>query len=324
MERAATLLAEIQRAGIVETHYHVGPELLPRRYQVAALAELARTHRAAIVLKNHTYPTTPLAALGRHLYGAELYGSVVLNHFVGGLNPDAVAAAISGNKADVTATRPDATPIVVWMPTVHAAAHLRVMGHAFDPRWSGCCAHRPAEPAAAPPSTPEPVHCFDDALRPLPSLLALLDAVAAHGCTLATGHLSAAETRALVPLALARGVPRVILTHPHYPCIDLADEDLAALTADPRVFAEHCFAIHTIEQVPLDRFATAIAASPPHQVILSTDFGQIVSDPFPEGTLRFAEAMFGLLKGVVSDDELVAMFTNNGRAALGLARDRGL
>ena len=45
---------------------------------------------ATLVLKNHTYPTTPLAALARARFGARFFGGVVLNAYVGGLNPKAV------------------------------------------------------------------------------------------------------------------------------------------------------------------------------------------------------------------------------------------
>ena len=319
MASGDALVDAIRARGITETHYHVGPELLPRRYDVLRLADAAVTARATIVLKNHTYPTTPLAALARHERGARLYGSVVLNAFVGGINPAAIESAISGNKADVGATEPDEAPVVVWMPTVHSESHLRTLGHAFDPRWSGCCSHGAAEGAAAPEAElPMPVRCFDERLRPLPELLETLDAIARYRCILATGHLSAAEIRVLVPLALERGVPRVILTHPHYPAVALSDQDIGLLTADPRVFAEHCFAIHTIEDVPLERFVSAICASPPRQVILSTDFGQIFSDPFPDGSLRYAREIRRVADGRLGDDEIADMFCRNGRFALGL------
>ncbi len=93
---------------------------------------------------------------------------------------------------------------------------------------------------------------------------------------------------ALVPMALQLGVSRVLLTQPHYPSVELSNDQLVELTRDSRVFIEHCLAIHTIEGVPLDRFADSILATGTGQVILATDFGQIHSDPVPDGTLRFA------------------------------------
>lgn len=291
---------------LVDTHYHVGPELFPRRYDVATLAEAAKPTNMALVLKNHTYPTTPLASLARAHYGVQFMGGVVLNRFVGGLNPDAVFGAVSGNHTDVLHPENPEPPIVVWMPTVHAVSHLKTLGQSFDQRWWGGCT-----PQAMP--TGDPVAVFDDDLKPAPQLKEVLQAIAATGSRLATGHLEAREIMRLVPMALELGVPGVILTHPHYPSVRLSDPQLAELASDPRVFIEHCFAIHTIEEVPLQDFVRSIEATGPGQVILSTDFGQVHSDPLPEGSLRFARELGA------NEQDLHTMMSANPRRALGLS-----
>lgn len=306
------LFQAIRAQGIVDTHYHVGPELVDRRYDVATLAEAARACGMTLVLKNHTYPTTPLAALARSHFGVRFLGSVVLNRFVGGLNPDAVYGAASGNRSGVSERGHDPT-FVVYMPTVHAVSHLRVLGHAFDPRWS--CGHAQTEHSN---DSGEPVAVFDEELQPLPSLRPVLEAIAATGAILATGHLIAAEIMRLVPLALEAGIDRVLLTHPHYPSVELSDDQLVQLSRDPRVFIEHCFAIHTIEEVPLSRFAQSILATGTGQVVLSTDFGQIHSEPVSEGTARFLRELLHHLGDTVLADDFVAMFSHNGERALKL------
>ena len=310
----------LKDAGVVDTHYHVGPELIVRRYDVKSLADVAAPFGATLVLKNHTYPTTPLAALARKRFGARFYGGVVLNQFVGGLNPQAIEGAVSGNRAEVDDETPDPSPIVVWMPTMHAKSHLDTHGFGFDPNWSGCCSHGDHDPPKADPGAAreEPVLAFADDLSPLPELIDTLEMAARHNCILATGHLHASEVMKLVPLALEIGVPRVILTHPHYPSIRLSDDDQKELMRDERVFAEHCFAIHTQDGVPLKEYAQAIRTTGPEQVLLSTDFGQVVSDPFPEGTIRYAEVLYDHLSGFVSDADFLAMFSDNGRRALGV------
>ena len=239
---------------MVDTHYHVGPELIVRRYDVKTLADVAAPFKACLVLKNHTYPTTPLASLARARFGAEFLGGVVLNHYVGGLNPQAVEGARSGNRTHVDNPEPDQSPFVVWMPTVHARSHLKVHGFGFDPRWSGCCTHGHHDDAAANPAKSEPeapVTVFHEDGKPAAELLPTLEAIARNRCILATGHLHADEVKKLVPLALDIGIKRVILTHPHYPSIRLSDDDLRQLTRRPEVFIEHCFAIHTQDGVPL-------------------------------------------------------------------------
>ena len=312
MNPDSSLIAELKEAGLVDTHFHIGPEFLDRRYDLCSLAEAARSCEATLVLKNHTYSTTPLAALARAKFGVRFLGSIVLNRFVGGLNPDAILGAKSGNRAEVNAPGND-PPFVVYLPTIHAAAHLRVMGRAFDSRWS--CGRAIDYPAGG---TIEPVHVFNESLKPVPELNAVLQAIVDTGAILATGHLSAIEIMELVPRALESGVSRVLLTHPHYPSVELSDEQLVQLSRDERVFIEHCFAIHTIEEVPLKRFADSILATGPEQVVLATDFGQIHSDPIPDGTLRFANELSAILGDRISHKDLVRMFTTNGARALGL------
>ncbi len=312
---ARDLLAQ---AGVVESHYHVGPELVARRYDVQSLAEAARPFGATLVLKNHTYATTPLAALARARYGVRFYGGVVLNSYVGGLNPAAISSAVSGNKADVGSAQPDDAPIVVWMPTVDAVAHVRTHGFGFDPNWSGCCGSGHSKLSTEDLGGQRLVIAFTDDLRPTTALVEVLETIARHGCVLATGHLSAAEVMQLVPLALSLGVRKIIVTHPHYPAVGLTDDQLCTLIQHDGVYIEHCFAIHTQDGIDLRAFADSIRATGPERVLLSTDFGQVNSDAFPAGTVIYALELGKLLRGHVSLPALMAMFSSNGCAALGI------
>ncbi len=316
-ENLENLEATLRTSGVVDTHYHVGPELVVRRYDVKTLADVAAPFGATLVLKNHTYPTTPLASLARARFRANFFGGVVLNNYVGGLNPAAVESAVSGNRTKVDEQTPDHAPIVVWMPTVHSVSHIQTHGFGFDPAWSGCCSHG-HEPEAKEIAPEEPVVAFDDNLQPTNALLETLEAIAKHNCILASGHLAAMEVRQLVPLAIEIGIKRIILTHPHYPAVQLSDEDQRELAKFAEVYVEHCFAIHTQDGVALDAFADAIRATGPDKVLLSTDFGQVSSDPFPEGTIRYAAELGAKLNRYLSQEAFVAMFCENGRKALGL------
>ena len=154
----------------------------------------------------------------------------------------------------------------------------------------------------------------------MPELPDVLEAIAQAGARLATGHLQASEIMKLVPMALEAGIPAVLLTHPHYPSVNLSDKQLCELTRDDRVFIEHCFAIHTIEEVPLQRFVDSITATGSEQVILSTDFGQTHSEPYPDGIVRFVAAMRNLMPAQWEERELIAMCSQNPRRALALEK----
>ena len=64
----------------------------------------------AIVIKNHSYPTTPLAIMvGQLVPEVAVFGSICLDYDIGGLNADALE-----KHADMGAR-------VVWMPTFSSA-----------------------------------------------------------------------------------------------------------------------------------------------------------------------------------------------------------
>ena len=62
----------------------------------------------------------------------------------------------------------------------------------------------------------------------------------------------------------------------------------------------------------------AILATGTRQVVLATDFGQIHSEPVPDGSVRFARDLSAILGDRVSREGLLAMFSKNGARALGL------
>ena len=64
---------------------------------------------------------------------------------------------------------------------------------------------------------PGPVPVLDEAGRPLPALLEVLEVVAHHGIVLATGHLSQVEIVAVVDAAVDAGVETIVVTHPEFP-----------------------------------------------------------------------------------------------------------
>ncbi len=102
-----------QLKGIVDVHVHSDPDSSPRSIDALDAARMARDEgMRALLLKNHFAPTIQLAYIvGRAVPGVEVYGGVVLNRPVGGINVAAVeqAATFKGGRAKV-----------VWMPTFDA------------------------------------------------------------------------------------------------------------------------------------------------------------------------------------------------------------
>src|SRR4051812_2338812 len=97
---AVVCLAQLN--GIVDTHVHCDPDTVPRSIDALEVARLAAGEgMRALLLKNHNAATVQLAYIvGKVVPGVEVYGSIVLNRALGGINPAAVdqAALMKGGR----------------------------------------------------------------------------------------------------------------------------------------------------------------------------------------------------------------------------------
>ncbi|MDN5854894.1 MAG: DUF6282 family protein [Actinomycetia bacterium] len=248
-----------------DIHVHSGPAAEAERRLNDI--ELGRAYAAAghvgCVLKGHFEPTVGRAAAVAEATGIEAYGGIVLNRPAGGLNPDAVAAALAGGGR------------VVWLPTIDASAHVE----RSLPR---CCvdARYPIRPADyALPTGPETAGRPPDAEMLVARICEL---VADADAVLATGHIGPGELRWLLPLARAHGVRRLILTHPSYTVPDLDAAATRELTAQG-AYAEVC-AYQVLHQRGMDveGLAAFVREVGTDSVLLSSDAGQVDSPPPPE------------------------------------------
>ena len=108
----------IDVAGAIDMHCHPFPDLFPRLADDIDIAIAARdAGLKALMLKCHHESTVSRAYLIQRIVpGIRVFGGVVLNSYVGGINPAAVEAALRlGGKE-------------VWMPTIDAGYHAEVHG----------------------------------------------------------------------------------------------------------------------------------------------------------------------------------------------------
>ncbi|MFA7248025.1 MAG: DUF6282 family protein [Dehalococcoidia bacterium] len=268
--------------GAIDVHAHWSPDpFAERRMDARALVHAARdAGMAGIVLKSHELPSQVLAwALQPEVPETRLYGAVVLDHAVGGLNPDALDAALR------IGTR------VVWFPT-------------FDSAWSHDHFGRWNARAAA-------ITILDDGgLRPV--CHELLDLIAEHGATLCSGHLSPAETLALVRESRRRGI-RSIVSHATPFGIPLAvQQELASLGAFVEQAGTNSFRAGGDEAAAA--MIADVRAVGPERVILSTDLGQATNPPAPAG---FGSWMERFLDAGFSNAQVRRMVQANPAEALG-------
>jgi len=262
--------------------------------------ELARTAQRAgmraIVLKAHEGSTAERAWLvGRQIVGLEVLGGVVLNRFVGGLNPHAVEVCFGlGGR-------------VVWMPTLHAENHIRYYGRpGFSEQASRLDEGRVLQPVAV----------LDEAGRLLPEAGEVLEVVAAHDGVLSNGHLSAQETAILFTEARRLGVRRLVVAHPELPLMGYSLEFQLEM-AQMGAYIERCYLPHLPGWggFPLERTAREIQAIGPERCILSTDLGQLENPPPPKGLGTFCR---GLHQAGLCEAAIHAMVRANPASLLGL------
>ena len=105
-------------AGVIDMHVHSHPDVFGRNMDDIDVAQLAKARgMRGIVLKNHISETASRAALVMKVVpGIEVFGGIVLNNAVGGINPNAVEwmHRVYGSRGKV-----------VWLPTFESDKHVK-------------------------------------------------------------------------------------------------------------------------------------------------------------------------------------------------------
>ena len=293
--------------GAFDLHLHAGPEVIPRKYDAIEAGESLRQEgMGGAVLKSHYFSTVPFVKMAHERGFDNVWGSVTLNHYLGGLNPFALRASLGMQHNGRQLLK------MVWMPTVHAAAHLAVRkadGETYDvpPEWTGGLI------TGTPVEQVPPICLTDSAVQN--DLKEILRIIADNDLILATGHISKEEVFHLVPLARSLGVEKIILTHPAYETTELTVEEILRLTALGGVYAEESYALMPIDDLTPADVAAYIRGVGAEHTIMTTDLGQRNRMSCGEGMTLFASLMEA--EGISADDIRI-MAVDNPRKLLGL------
>lgn len=281
--------------GAIDFHVHSAPDAFARNISDIDVAEFAaRKGMRAIVLKNHITMTADRAALVAEVVPAiEVFGGVVLNHAVGGLNPAAV---------EVMATMSGGRGKVVWLPTRDAAHDIET----FDKPGEGI---RVAENGAV---TPE--------------AMAVLEKVKEHDLVLQTGHVSPDEALAVIRKAKEMGIDKVAVTHAMAKVPGLSIDQMKQAAADGAYleldFLNHLMGpnahlewMHEWDQVSIADMANAIKEVGADHFILATDLGQSGNPIHPDG---YEMLVRGLEDAGIPRADIEKMMKDNPARLLGL------
>ena len=284
--------------GAIDMHAHTHPALFRRPIDDADLAKLAIDYgMRGFVIKDHDSMTAGRAYHINRLYPeVQLFGAIVLNRSVGGINPHVVQAAIHHGAK------------VIWMPTNHSKYHADYFQMSDYPQLG-----RPKKQLPGPGVT-----ILDENGKITPETLQVLDLVAEADVCIASAHLRLEETRMLLDEAIKRGIKKFLVTHVNWALtrydLDIQRE-LLAKGAYLEYVAISCVSPTFYEQNPTE-LAEWIKALDGERIILSSDLGQYSAAPHPEG-LRMIVAT--LLDYGVSPDMLRSMTQEHPAALLGLS-----
>lgn len=280
----------------IDLHVHIGPEIIPRKYTAEELDKYEKDRLYGAVLKNHFYPTSYLIKSIK-AKNIKLFGSIVLNNFVGGLNKEAIYASSLLLES----------PLMVWFPTINAEQFLKQSGYEIPPEWVGGSLKKPRRTSLV-----NSIKVTDGNNKINENTLEVLRMVKNTNSILATGHISWQESVALIEKARELGIKKIVVTHPIYQGIDMPvriQKQLALMGAK----IELCYSMYSIDKIPIEKMAGQIREIGPENCVLSSDVGQKFSPLPSEALFNFAINLYNL--GIPLND-LEVMLVKNTRALL--------
>jgi microsomal dipeptidase-like Zn-dependent dipeptidase len=285
--------------GAIDFHVHSAPDAFARNISDIDVAELAaRRGMRAIVLKNHITMTADRAALLAEVVpGIDVFGGVVLNHAVGGLNPAAV---------EVMATMSGGRGRVVWLPTRDAQHDIAT----FDKPGEGISVAQNGQ------VTPE--------------MDAVLDKIKEHDLVLHTGHVSPDEIMTVIRRAKELGIDRIAVTHAMADVPGMSIEQMKQAAAEGAllelVFLNHLMGpnahldwMHEWSRVSIADMAAAIKEIGADHFVLASDLGQTGNPIHPDG---YEMLVRGLEAEGISVADINKMMSDNPARLLGLDSKR--
>jgi len=289
--------------GGIDFHVHSAPDAFGRNISdIDAAMFAARQGMRAIVLKNHVTMTADRAALVEQVVpNIRVYGGMVLNRSVGGLNAEAIEAMVR---------IPGGYGKVVWLPTIDSQNYIDTFGAGGKAIVRDGMGYR----------------LTDDNGEVIPDVVRVLETVREHDLVISTGHADPEETLAVVRLASEMGIEKIVVTHAMATVPGLSLEQLQE-AADLGAYLELVFVndlmgpdshldwMHPWNRVTIEEMATAVEAVGAEHFILGSDLGQTGNPIHTDG---FQALVLGLQDAGIPRDDVVTMMTDNPSRLLGI------
>ena len=280
--------------GIIDMHIHTEPDTTKRNYNDFGLVDAAnKIHAASIVIKCHHGSTVERAYLA-NLYNKEKYqtsnlkifGGIVLNKEVGGLNPNAVEYALKlGGK-------------IVWLPTIDAQNEYIKRGKVGG------------------------ISILDNNGEIKKELIEIFNIIKNYNAVLATGHISYEETLKVVEAASKQGVKKIVITHPEYWIVNESIEQQKYLVDKYNVLLEKVYIQplkdgHWVDNMETD--LKAIEQIGYEHIMVATDSGYYKNNPWE---IMLDKYVNYLLEHGISKEEVKYMTRVNQAKLLDLSLEK--
>jgi hypothetical protein len=239
----------------IDLHIHAGPEIFPRELDEVDVVRMAKdVGMRAVVLKSHfTTNADRVYMLRKQFEGIGIFGNLILNKSVGGINPEAVFIALN-----MGAMR-------IEFPTVDSTKHIEVLGRTYP--WSKIQL----------PKT-DGITILDKKGNIIPEVREVAELVASYDAILCSGHLTIPEIFALIVEAKDSGVKKILITHADLDVIS-ASKEVQKKMVEMGAIIEHSFTPCTHLRQRLDPrvISEAIKYVGADNCVMSSDMGQPVN-----------------------------------------------
>ncbi len=281
----------------IDMHIHGYPEaLVDTGWDFAWMAKQAYdAGMRAIVCKSMHSDTAPMAYFVQQIidkyaqdkddnpHPFNVFGGVVLNWSVGGLNPVAVeTSAKLGAK-------------IIWLPSHDASHHMKVLGE-----------------------TTKGIDVIDGNDNPVPELIEIFKIIAKYNIILDLDHTGTKERFIMTEAAQKYGVKKILLTHPQWNVNRMSIDqmvEISKLGAYIGLYLYSAFPHFNNPTCDRTEVIKIIEKVGPEKCVMASDFGSMLNPPPVEGMKLYIRLLLAM---GVSEKDIQKMLVTNSTKLLGI------
>lgn len=274
----------------IDVHTHCSPSVFPRKLTVWEMVKQAEKNGlSGIVLKSHESSTAEQASVVNMVQdNIVVHGGIVLNEFVGGLNPAAVDVSLKmGGK-------------FVWMPTISSVQHIQHFRGSEGKLFQGIDKLTHSK---------EGITILNEKGQLKDEVFEILDLVKKYDAVICSGHISLKELKILAETVFEKNIQKFLVTHPD---MDIAPVPLGYQKelASKGALLEKCYLATGDEfnDLTVQNMKQTIDEIGYKNCVLVTDYGQNFNINPIQAMKNFIEKLVGL---GVSWEQINRMYVQN-------------